>query len=83
MNVTAYELKTRSGELLARAAAGEEIVITKRGVVTAKLVPPDHFDPKLQEQAFERIERVRGQIAARGKKFTRADIKKAVDWGRL
>ena len=46
MNVTAYELKTRCGELIDRAAAGEEIVITKRGVVEAKMVPPDHFDAR-------------------------------------
>ena len=37
--VGAYEAKTRLSELLEKAEAGEEIVITKHGVPVAKLVP--------------------------------------------
>jgi len=37
--VGAYEAKTHFSELLVRAAAGEEITITKHGHPVAKLVP--------------------------------------------
>ena len=82
MNVTAYELKTRSGELIERAAAGEEIVITKRGVVKARMVPPDHFDARKQEQVFENIARIRAELGRKGKKFTRKEIRAAIEDGR-
>jgi prevent-host-death family protein len=39
MKVTASEAKAKLLSLLDRVAAGEEIEITKRGRVTAKLVP--------------------------------------------
>lgn len=82
MNVTAYELKTRSGELIDRAAAGEEILITKRGVAKAKLVPIDHFDARKQEQIFSRIAEIRNELAREGKKFTRKQIRAAIEEGR-
>lgn len=37
--VNIYEAKTRLSELVDRASAGEEIVIAKSGVPTARLVP--------------------------------------------
>lgn len=82
MKVTAYELKTRSGELLERAAAGEEITITKRGIVKAKLIPAEHFDPAKQERTFARIARIRQELAREGKRFTRKQIKAAIEQGR-
>lgn len=39
--IGAFEAKTRLGQLLDRVEAGEEVVITRRGKVVAKLVPPD------------------------------------------
>lgn len=39
--IGAFEAKTRFGQLLDRVEAGEEVVITRRGKVVAKLVPPD------------------------------------------
>jgi prevent-host-death family protein len=83
MNVTAYELKTRCGEMIERAAAGEEIVITKRGVVKAKLIPPDHFDPRKQARVLANIAKIRRQLASEGKRFTDADIKSAIEDGRM
>ena len=38
--VGAFEAKNRLSELLRRAEAGEEIAITNRGRVVARLVPP-------------------------------------------
>jgi prevent-host-death family protein len=37
--VNIYDAKTRLSELVDRAAAGEEIVIAKAGIPTARLVP--------------------------------------------
>ncbi|MBV9949063.1 MAG: type II toxin-antitoxin system Phd/YefM family antitoxin [Myxococcales bacterium] len=39
MNVSVYDAKTNLSRLLDRAAAGEEIVITRNGRPVAKLVP--------------------------------------------
>ena len=83
MNVTAYELKTRCGELIERAAAGEEIIITKRGVVKAKMIPADHFDPHQQERAFANIQRIRERLAKKGMCATREEIREAIEDGRM
>ena len=54
--VGAFEAKNRLSELLRRAEAGEEIAITNRGKVVARLVPPlPHFDPEEARRAVERI----------------------------
>lgn len=39
--VGVYEAKTTLSRLLERVAAGEEIVITRRGEEVARLVPPE------------------------------------------
>ena len=82
MNVTAYELKTRCGELIERAAAGEEIVITKRGVVKARMVPAEHFDPRQQAKVLDNMTKIRDRLAKKGKRFTQAEIKAAIEDGR-
>lgn len=38
--IGAFEAKTKLGQLLDWVEAGEEVVITRRGKVVAKLVPP-------------------------------------------
>jgi prevent-host-death family protein len=38
--IGAFEAKSKLGQLLDRVEAGEEVVITRRGKVVAKLVPP-------------------------------------------
>ncbi len=38
--VGAFEAKNKLGQLLDRVAAGEEIIITRRGKAVARLVPP-------------------------------------------
>jgi prevent-host-death family protein len=82
MNVTAYELKTRCGELIDRAAAGEEIVITKRGLVKARMVPADYFDERKQAEVLSNMARIRERLAKKGKTFTREEIKAALKSGR-
>ncbi|MFO1220104.1 MAG: type II toxin-antitoxin system prevent-host-death family antitoxin [Burkholderiaceae bacterium] len=38
--IPVYEAKTRLSELLAAVEQGEQVVITRRGVAVARLVPP-------------------------------------------
>ena len=82
MQVTAYDLKTRCGELIDLAASGEEIVITKRGVVKAKMVPADHFDGAAQSKVLERMQRIRAALAKRGTRISRKLVKAAIEDGR-
>ncbi len=49
--VSLYEAKTHLSALVERAAGGEEILITKKGAVRAKLVP---VPVDLQERVFGR-----------------------------
>jgi prevent-host-death family protein len=54
--VGAFEAKNRLSELLRLAAAGEEIAITNRGKVIARLVPPPPaFDREQARRAAARI----------------------------
>ena len=52
--VTAFEAKTRFGELLKRVARGEEIVITRHEKAVARIVP---------EGRRRNFEEVRGAVA--------------------
>jgi prevent-host-death family protein len=48
-----YEAKTHLSGLVERAAAGEEIVISKNGVLKAKLVPlPETKEPRRPANAL-------------------------------
>jgi len=44
MSVGVFEAKTTLSALLERVEAGEEVVITRRGVPVARLVPPSGDD---------------------------------------
>jgi prevent-host-death family protein len=51
-----FEAKNRLSELLNRVEAGEEILITRRGKVAARLVPPSMaVDRERSRQAAQRI----------------------------
>jgi prevent-host-death family protein len=51
--VSLYDAKTQLSSLVERAAAGEEIVISKNGVPMAKLVPiPFHGEPRKPANAM-------------------------------
>ena len=78
MEVGAFEAKNRLSELLRRAEAGEEISITNRGKVVARLVPPLHgFD---RDTALAAV----GRIRARRKGVTLGglNIKDLIEEGR-
>ncbi|HET9069434.1 MAG TPA: type II toxin-antitoxin system prevent-host-death family antitoxin [Amaricoccus sp.] len=55
--VGAFEAKNRLGQLLDRVEAGEEILITRRGKVVARLLPPAAVSDR--ERALEAVARIR------------------------
>jgi prevent-host-death family protein len=55
MHVAVRELKDRLSELLRRAEAGEEIVVTSHGRPVARLVPVDPFAATNSAEALQRL----------------------------
>ncbi len=65
MNTTtvgAFEAKTHLGQLLDRVESGEEIEITRRGRLVARLVPPrSTVDTDALQRLADRVREERGQ----------------------
>ena len=81
--VTAFEAKTRFGEILDRAANGEEIVITRYDRPVARLIPDVPPDREKARRAFEALDRSKDGLRRRGfKPLTTAEILSARDEGR-
>jgi prevent-host-death family protein len=83
--ITAFDAKTRFGELLERVAAGEEIVITRHDKPVARIVPEGR--PRLEEvrRAVTGLRQLQQQIAARPSRKARLtwrDFKSFVEDGR-
>jgi len=81
--VAVYEAKTRLSELLAEVEAGEQVVITRRGVPVAKLVAPGparRSGASTQRQrvatAFENLARMRRGVSLD------VPVRAAIDQGR-
>jgi prevent-host-death family protein len=84
-NVTAFEAKTRFGELLARVARGEEIVITKHEKPVARLIPEGRSSQESVRKVVAQLFVLRKQITERSKrkpKLTQAEVKAAIVEGR-
>ena len=84
-SVTAFEAKTRFGQLLERVGRGEEIVITKHDKPVARLIPEGRRSLKSVREAVASLRELRGRIAARtaGKsKLSFDEFKSAVEEGR-
>ena len=81
--VTAFEAKTRFGELLDRVSKGEEVVITRHDKPVARLVPEGA--PRLDEVRRsvaglrDLQQRIRRQSKAR---LTDRDVRAAIEHGR-
>jgi prevent-host-death family protein len=68
--VGAFDAKSKLGQLLDWVEAGEEVVITRRGRVAAKLVPPGTgFDRERARAAAKRIKEMRKGITLGGLKI--------------
>ncbi len=76
--VGAFEAKNKLGQLLDRVEAGEEIAITRRGKVVARLVPPDSpLDRERGRRAAQHIREMRKGIS-----LGRLRIKDLINEGR-
>lgn len=83
--VTAFEAKTRFGELLERVAAGEEIVITKHDRPVARVIPEGVPRHDAVRNAVAGLHALRAAIARRKKRRALSDraARAAIDEGRL
>jgi prevent-host-death family protein len=83
--VTAFEAKTRFGELLERVAAGEEVVITRHDKPVARVVPEG--GPRRDEvrEAVAGLRGLRQQIQRRTRgrgRLSDREVRAAIDEGR-
>ena len=77
--IGAFEAKSKLGQLLDWVEAGEEVVITRRGKVVARLVPPGAgIDRQRAREAAARIREMRRGVTLGGLK-----IKDLIAEGRL
>lgn len=80
-----FEAKTHLSELVARAEAGEEVIITRHNKPVAKLVPIAEVSPELvarRRVALEGLQAIGRDMAARGGPITREEILEWVSEGR-
>jgi prevent-host-death family protein len=83
--VSAFEAKTRFGQLLERVARGEEVVITKHDKPVARLIPEGRASLESVRHAVADLRELRNQIRTRtrGKSnVSFAEFKSAVEEGR-
>lgn len=82
--VSAFEAKTRFGELLERVARGEEIVITRHEKAVARLIPEGGLNLKRVREAVAALRANRAAMARRRgfKPLTDREIIDAIAAGR-
>lgn len=82
--ITAFEAKTRFGELLERVAKGEEVVITRHDRPVARLIPEGV--PRLDEvrRSVQGLRDLQQRIRRRSKaKLSDREVRAAIDKGRM
>jgi prevent-host-death family protein len=82
--VTAFEAKTRFGELLDRVSRGEEVIITRHDRAVARLVPEGA--PRLDEvrRAVSGLRELQDRIRRRSRaKLSDREVRLAIEEGRL
>lgn len=82
--VTAFQAKTRFGELLDRVVRGEEIVITRHDKAVARLVPEGGPNLEPTRQAVTDLRAGRSLMARRRgfKALTDSEIRHSLEEGR-
>ena len=82
--VTALEAKTRFGELLARVARGEEIVITRHEKPVARMIPEGRPALKEVRRAVSELRALRKEMGQRRgfRPLTDKEIRDAIQEGR-
>jgi prevent-host-death family protein len=81
--VTAFEAKTRFGELLDRVARGEEVVITRHDRPVARLVPEGAQRLDDVRRAVAGLRELQQRIRRRSRaKLSDRDVRAAIEDGR-
>ena len=81
--VTAFEAKTRFGELLARVAKGEEVVITRHDKPVARLIPEGATRLDDIQRSVQGLRDLQQQIRRRSKaKLSDREVRSAIEEGR-
>jgi prevent-host-death family protein len=81
--VTAFEAKTRFGELLERVSNGEEVVITRHDKPVARLVPEGARRQDDVRRSVEGLRDLQQRIRRRSKsRLTDREVRAAIDQGR-
>jgi len=79
MKVGILEAKNQFSALAERAAAGEEIIVTKRGEPFVQIVPVQRrHDPEVIKAAFRRV---RERLRDEGVKLTQDEVRELRDEG--
>ena len=84
-SVTAFEAKTRFGELLERVSKGEEIVITRHEKAVARMIPEGGPSLRDVSEAVAGLRALQESIRQRTKgkaTLTHAEVRSAVAKGR-
>jgi prevent-host-death family protein len=82
--VTAFEAKTRFGELLDRVSRGEEVVITRHDKPVARLIPEGAQRLDEVRRSVQGLRDLQQQIRRRSKaKLSNREVRAAIDEGRL
>ncbi len=81
--VTAFEAKTRFGELLERVAKGEEVVITRHDKPVARLIPEGSSRLDDVRRSVEGLRELQQRIRRRSRaRLSDRDVRAAIDHGR-
>jgi len=83
-SVGTFEAKTKLSALLDRVEAGEEITITRRGRVVAKLVPVGAASDRARgySNAVNGLASLRKELAQSGKRISNKEIRQWIKEGR-
>jgi prevent-host-death family protein len=81
--VTAFEAKTRFGELLERVAKGEEVVITRHDKPVARLIPEGATRLDDVRRSVQGLRDLQAQIRRRSRaRLSDRDARSAINEGR-
>ena len=81
--ITAFEAKTRFGELLDRVANGEEVVITRHDKPVARIIPEGRPSLEQVREAVEGLRQLREKIATYSPEpLTDDEIRELINEGR-
>jgi prevent-host-death family protein len=81
--VTAFEAKTRFGELLDRVSKGEEVVITRHDKPVARLIPEGRHRLDEVRRSVQGLRDLQQRIRRRSKaRLTDREVRAAIEQGR-